>query len=120
VRDQSGHPDSVLGGAFYDGRETLSHRRCGWCKFVVIDDRAHLFRVDGGEVRSSLLLIDDDVARQQDPELGFGLERGMGEGWVTGSEDQVGLPSTPSLCCLGTLAPVAARSSVRACCRTGT
>ena len=38
-----------------------------------------------------LLLVDDDVAREQRPELGLYLERLVGELGVAGAEDQVRL-----------------------------
>ena len=59
--------------------------------FVVADDREHLLGVDCGDVGLTLLLVDDDVAREQDAELGFGLQRGVCERRVAGAEDEVGL-----------------------------
>ena len=58
---------------------------------MVADDGEHLLGVDRGDVRLTLLLVDDDVAREQDAELGLGLERGVRERRVAGPEDEVGL-----------------------------
>ena len=44
------------------------------CKLVVADDREHPLRVDRGDVRCALALVDDDVAGKQHAELWFSGE----------------------------------------------
>ena len=79
------------GRALDDRGEAAAYLAGRGCELVVADDREHLLGVDGGDVRVTLLLVDDDVAREQDAELGLGLQRGVGERWVAGPEDEVGL-----------------------------
>ena len=55
------------------------------------DDREHALGVDRGHVRRAVTSVDDDVAGQQRAEIGLRLERPVGERWVAGAEDQVGL-----------------------------
>jgi peroxiredoxin family protein len=47
--------------------------------------------IDRGNPGLAVPLVDDHVAGQQHAELGFGLQRLVGEWWVAGAEDQVRL-----------------------------
>ena len=60
-------------------------------ELIVVDDREHPLRVDRGDARPTVLLVDDYVARQEHAKLGFGFERSVRQRRVARPEDQVGL-----------------------------
>jgi uncharacterized membrane protein YfcA len=81
----------VSKGSLDDGAQALFHSGGDGRKLIVADDREHPLRVDRGDPGLAVPLVDDHVAGQQNAELGFGLQRPVGEWWVAGAEDQVRL-----------------------------
>jgi Sulfite exporter TauE/SafE len=84
-------PASDDASALDDGAQALLHLGGDRRKLVVADDREHPLRVDRGDPGLAAPLVDDHVAGQQHAELGFGLQRLVGERRVAGTEDQVRL-----------------------------
>src|ERR1039458_8939677 len=77
------------GGALPPRREPAAYLTRGLRELVVGDDREHLLGVDSCNVSIPVLRVDDDVAGEQNAELGLGLQRAVRELRVAGAEDQI-------------------------------
>jgi hypothetical protein len=80
-----------------DRLQARPDRAGGLGERIVVDDREHPFRVDGRDVRLSVLLVDDHVAGEQDAELGLGPSAAWASVGLQAPRIRYGSRSTPSL-----------------------